>query len=528
MLSIFFYRLYDRKQTINSFEWLISDYEYYKSRYSTPTKLISPIEKKHETESLISTTKKTPKKKAKSNDTSEVSLGHSKLNLSALYKWLEEKKWSYCIWMSKLNRDHNINPMGRLDPDGVTFTKLINGLGLTFSNTNTWENVIGKKDGLYFSFSCNKYGCLRFWINEYLSFDKFFELLQEKLKCCNLTTEEFKEIIECLEDDEKKKLFLLETANLTGPRDIIKEKFNKACLIYKKVSFNGLYLPIKVKIDKSKGPFETEFIGPYTPTRLLQDVTVNSVEVVESIGVLDSKLDSCLQIGFANNEHAEKTEKSIVNIESSLGSMQQLVMPREEVLVEFSEIDGRLFNLDIKTDIQHAETKTHFIDVLKASRNNANNISELIELLEQEIPELKVNFKEVIFENIEPVIAGQRVISEKIEDTKNKIDDLKNIVSEKFESLQEYLSKEFQDVKIKNKNAFYLIVRKLHQIPGLTVSEILDELNVSKTTVYSYFKKLQERELIDFIISKKLVPGRPSRVYNLTKKAKKILNKIKK
>ena len=500
---------------------LISDYEYYKSRYETPTKLISPIEKKHDTETLISTAKKIPKKKAKSNDPSEVSLGHSKLNLSALYEWMGKMKWSYCIWMSKLNRDHNINPMGQLNPNGKTFTKLINGLGLTFSNQNTWENIIGKKDGLYFSFSATKYGFLRFWINEHLSWEKFFELLQEKLKCCNLTTEEFKEIIECLEGDEKKKLFLLETANITGPRDIVEKNFNKACLIYKKVYSDGLYLPVKVKIDKSKGPHETEFIGPYKPTRTLQECTVNPLAVTEGIGYLDSKLDSTLQVSLINNEHLEKTEKSIINIESSLGSMQQLVIPKERVLVEFSEVNGRLFNLDIKTDIQHVEVKTHFRDLLKASLNNSNNISELIALLEQEIPELKINFKEVIFENIEPLFAGQRLITE-------KIDDLSGVISEKFESLQEYLSKEFNDVKIKNKNALYLIVRKLHQIPNLTVSEMLSELNVSKTTVYSYFKKLQERELIDFMTLKNSKPGRPPKFYNLTKKTKKILNKIKK
>ena len=446
------------------------------------------------------------------------------MDLSALYNWLEEKKWSYCIWISKIDRDHNINPLGQLDPSGSAFTKLIDGLGLTFLNRNGWESVIGKKDGLYFSFSCNKNGYLRFWINEKLSWELFFDLLQERLKACNLTTEEFKEIIEALEDDEKKKLFLLETANVIGPRDIIEREFNKACLVYKKAYFKGLYLPVLVKIDKSKGPFEIEFQGADGPTRRLEDVTVRAFETVQSLGHLEFLQKSNLEVNIANNELLEKNEKSIINVESSLGSLQQLVMPKEEVLVEFSEIDGRLFNLDIKTDIQHVEVKTHFRDLLKASLNNASNISELIALLDQEIPELKVNFKEVIFENIEPLFAGQRLIVKKIDETSDKITNLKNNISKKFESLQEYLSKEFQDVKIKNKNALYLIVRKLHKIPNLTVSEIFSELNVSKTTVYSYFKKLQERELIGHVISKKSRPGRPSKIYHLTKKAKDMFN----
>ena len=69
-----------------------------------------------------------------------------------------------------------------------------------------------------------------------------------------------------------------------------------------------------------------------------------------------------------------------------------------------------------------------------------------------------------------------------------------------------------------------MIVHKLHQTPNLMVSEIFSELNVSKTTVYAYFKKLQERELIDFTILKNSKSGRPSKIYHLTKKAKDMFN----
>ena len=132
-----------------------------------------------------------------------------------------------------------------------------------------------------------------------------------------------------LEDSEKKKLFYLETANLIGPREVIEREFNKACLVYKQVYFNGLYLPVRIEIDKSKGPYEIEFKGPRGPTQRLQEVTSNPFEVVQSVGVLDFKLDTAIDIGIDNNE-------ALVSVRNGLQTIQQQV----------PKVEARVFNLD--------------------------------------------------------------------------------------------------------------------------------------------------------------------------------------
>ena len=168
LILFLFRRLYDAKKPIVSFADFHHSYEYYRLRLRNSPEEI--------TDTPISTAKEISSE-TKSNDISEVSDHHSDLNLSELYKWLEEKKWEYCIWISKDDRDHNKNCQGQIDPDGVTFRKLVKGYGLTFSNQNGWETIIYKKAGLYFSWAINKNGHIRFWINEKLSWELLFRLL---------------------------------------------------------------------------------------------------------------------------------------------------------------------------------------------------------------------------------------------------------------------------------------------------------------------------------------------------------------
>lgn len=510
LILFLFSRLYDAKKPIVSFTDFYNTYEYYQFKFRN-----SPVEK---TDTLISTAKEISSE-AKNNDTSEVSVGHSELDLSALYKWLEEKKWEYCIWISKDDRDHNKNCQGQMDLEGVAFKKLVKGYGLTFSNQNGWETIIYNKDGLYFSWSINKNGICRFWINDNLSWELFFRLLHQRLKVCNLTNKELKELIECLKDQEKSKLFLLETANLIGPREIIERDFNKACLIYKKAYFDGLYLPVEVKIDKSTGPYEIEFKGAEGPTRRLQDVTVRAFETVQSLSSMEFLIDSNLQISSATNELTHSNQ-------GVLQSLQQQIISKEDVLVEFSELDGRLFNLDIKTDIQHVELRQDFKNLLKGVKNNSDNLGEAIILLDKGIQELKKNYDDVIFENIEPVIVGlssvnQNVIKSKTEITKeikNGVKEIRKDIKKVSDNLKEIIESNFKALRVRLKNNLYLLIRKLDTLPGVTAKELSNELKLSQKTIYLYLKKLQDKKLIISEIKKSTKKGRPPRIFKLKKR----------
>ena len=512
LIELIFQRLYDRKEPTILFEIIAQDYEYYQFQFKTTPEVIKPTP-------TISSGKKKPKKKGKSNDLSEVSLGHSKLNLSAIYRYLEEKKWKYCIWISKLPRDHNKSCMGQLDPGGIVFQKLIDSLGLTFSNQNGWEQIIYKSVGLYFSWAVNKNGLLRFWINDYLSWELFFEHLQKKLEICDFTSEEFKEFISVLEDSEKKKLFYLETANLIGPRDIIERDFNKACLIYPKVYFKGLYKPVKIEIDKSKGPYEIEFKGAYGPTRRVQEITTNPVAFVESIGVLDYKFDTTIDIGIANSE-------AIVNVGNGLQAIQ----------IQVPKVEARVFNLDKKVvkSIQNQKDIKKKIDLIKnilpklqnelilANNKGALERVEIRHSLVQLIYQLlrldtnfhednratKVLIEKAFFDTSNEINSAKEEIIEKLETIDNSI-------QEKFKDLQKYIESEFQNLHSRVKSNLYLTIRKMDHLPEITAKNLAAEMNVSRKTVYSYLKKLQDKKLITSEVKKNPGPGRPGRIFKL-------------
>jgi len=437
------------------------------------------------------------------------------LDLKAIREYLDEKKWKYCIWISKLARDHNKDCIGQLDTAGSVFRKLIDSFGLTFINQNGWEQVIYKKAGLYFSWAVNKNGWLRFWIHDYLSWELFFEHLQKKLEICNFTPEEFKEFIGVLEDSEKKKLFYLETANLIGPSDIIDRDFNKACLIYKQVYFKGLYLPVKIQIDKSKGPSEIEFKGAYAPTRRLQDLTANTIEVVESLGVLDYKFDTTIDIGIANN-------LAIVNVGNGLQALQMQV----------PKVEARVFNLDRK--------------IVKSIQDQKNN-SEKIDLIQKYLPELKrevslygtrgseerVDIRHSLIQLIYQLLRldshfheDQQSIQNLIEDLflnqfnslkvdlVEKIESISDSIEKKFTDIKAFMGKEFQNITSRVKSALYLIIRKIDTQPEITAKRLAFELNINRKTLYEYLRKLQDKKLINSS-TKQGKRGRPPKNYNL-------------
>lgn len=457
-------------------------------------------------------------------------MGHSKLDLSAIYRFLEKGKWKYCIWISKLPRDHNKSCMGQLDPRGIVFQKLMDSFGLRFSNRNGWEQIIYKNAGLYFSFGVNKNGFLRFWINDYLSWELFFEHLQKKLEICGFTAEEFKEFIGVLEDSEKKKLFYLETANLIGPRDIIERDFNKACLVYPKVYFKGLYKPVKIEIDKSKGPFECEFKGAYGPTRRVQEVTTNPIAMTESLGVLDYKFDTTIDIGIANSEALVNVGNGVVAIQKQVPKVEARVFNLDKKIIR--SIDNQK---DIKHKIQLIQTYLPTLErlIIEANGRGAMERAEirhsLVQLIfqllrldtniHQDLIHIEKMIENLFFNTSSEINQSNENTSIKIVKAKDEIIEVLGAkieeVNEQFDTLKSFISSEFQQVKNQVKNSLYLTIRKLDHLPEITAKNLAAELNVSRKTVYSYLKKLQDKKLINSEVKKSPGPGRPGRIFRL-------------
>ncbi|MBA7514008.1 hypothetical protein ES705_06026 [subsurface metagenome] len=390
---------------------------------------------------------------------------------------------------------------------------------MTFSNQNGWEQIIYAKEGLYFSWAVKKNGLLRFWIHDYMTWELFFKLLQKKLEICNFTPEEFKEFIDVLQDSEKKHLFRLETANLIGPREVVEREFNKACLIYKQTYFGGLLLPVLIKIDKSKGPNENEFIGANGPTRRLQDVTVRAFETTQVLGRLEFLQDSNLQMSAA-------THDVVINMNNNLCTIQQQV----------PKVEARVFNLDKKVvkSIQNQKDIKKRIElirnilpkiqnelILANSRGALERVEirhSLVQLIYQ-LLRLDTNFHKdnratkVLIENA--FFDTSNEINSAKDEIIEKLETIDNSIQEKFKDLQKYIESEFQNLHSRVKSNLYLTIRKLDHLPEITAKNLAAELNVSRKTVYSYLKKLQDKKLITSQVKKTPGPGRPGKIFKL-------------
>lgn len=525
IIDFIIYDLYTRKRPLVEFWKIQLTFESLQRKYQNqPTFSIGK--------------KKDPSPGEKINDVNEDSLGHSNsptnLNFKELYTWLEENKWSYNIWISKLDRDHNKNCMGQMDPGGSAFQKLVTGYKLRFENQNTWETIVKKDQGLYWSWAMNINGYVRFWINDNLSWELFFDTLHKELEICNLTELELKEFIEVLKANDGKgdQLFFLETANLIGPRDVIEKHFNKACLVYKQTYYNGLYLSVLILIDKSKGPYEIEFKGPEGPTKKLQDITVRPFETVESLGRFEFLQNSNLQITSANNGMIQVLQQNMDQLKTS--------QINEDLLNDkFSKVESKLFGMEIQNELDQIQIidliqnkvwprlKDNLTLIKNENDYEHSKVRQYLANLIASILNLDTNINNSITSsqtNIEDLVI--QTSNDIRTDLSNKIDVLDQNISNRFDNLEKLVYSEFKQVKFRVKNSLYWILQKLDLIPGLTAKEIANELKVSQKAVYSYLKQLQDRNFIYSQSTKKTKkPGRPPAIFKLNLKT--ILKKLK-
>lgn len=533
-----------------------------------------------------------------------------KIDVEKLYEWLIKAQWDYSIWVSEINRDHNIQTIGKIDPESETFKKIVRGLNIEF-NGNTWTTIIHAHDGLYFSSSLNSNGFIRFWINEHLSLARFFKNLQDKLLPCHLEIKEFKELIETIgitengNFDERQRLFLLltendreklkeyltlirekgmqqlETANLIGPAHVIAQYFNKACLVCKNILYKGVYVPILIKVDKSKGPFEIEYFGPEGPTRRVQDAVARALSVANSLGEFERALEFLLEVGCANNALAAENnallkahDKKFENIEKGLIALQE--QATSELTSTYHDLGlqqrliEKLSNQEKAMGAHYERTSETLDDAVNGFNNAAqsfertirgvkeefnttrDHIQEKFEILRFEMDLMKTDLATKLHSIAEQNIFNHHEINKKVDDLEininSKIDakfsDFEAIINEKFENsrsdrkenlqviletLNEKLGPALADAvgpTIDNAiEAAGFIVR--NNIIAHLISDLQEELGKSRSSIYNYLKQLWEKGLLKRIIVKSNKKGRPTTLFLPLQFIKKLKNKNK-
>jgi predicted transcriptional regulator len=156
------------------------------------------------------------------------------------------------------------------------------------------------------------------------------------------------------------------------------------------------------------------------------------------------------------------------------------------------------------------------------------NITTGVQIVQDQSEEVKKDLKQHITEENDLLLDGQTHIVSKIDTLEKSI---KKEIKESKNQIIEHFSQEINAFRSEYVNNLYLILRAIQKVPNLTTKELIaalkKELNVSKGTIYKYFRQLQEKELVEANSLKlREGPGRPSKIYNLTKKAKELLKNV--
>lgn len=165
------------------------------------------------------------------------------------------------------------------------------------------------------------------------------------------------------------------------------------------------------------------------------------------------------------------------------------------------------------------------IERTKIRDNLANLIVEILNLdtnIQGNLNETKKMVEDLFLDTSSEIQNVKEEIIQKIETSVE-------LINKNIDNLKNYIFDEFTQVRSQVKNALYLTLRKLDQIPGLTAKKLSGELKVSQKTVYSYLNKLQDKNLIHSEIKVSSGPGRSPKIFKLNlQKLIKIIKKRKK
>ncbi len=473
---------------------------------------------------------------------------HENINDIPNYNFPElqrERLEYYGIWISQVALRHFQSLKVRLDASGSIFQKIETHFNPSYNTKNNYTAISKdekKNLGICFSFHFTKYGYLRLHVSmpkEERDIERFvkdfFNIFKLKV---GLTDEEIIELMESLYLERKNELaFKIHEARGIGPKKTIDEKFKGAKIKVTEVHWFG-QPEYKAGIDYS------DLMKPHIEAEGPADQVCRFMGLTAGIPEMVSNLTDIREVGYRTRNEVNVNTQGI-------GQLSRMVMPKEDVLAEFSEIDAKMGIYDLNQEIRHVETKQLFKEAIKGILNNSNNLGQTLLTLDESLKEVKDELKQDLLEFEGDVVTGLNLINSNVDNTRkkmvsivdntkndvnsnvdntrnhlsNKIDGLeKNIVS-RFDSQDKFLAAEFKNIRFRIKNSLYLILRKLEKVPGMTAKKLHSELKVSKKTLYNYLKILQDKKLIVPVKKISNSRGRPPNVFRLNFKT--IYKKIK-
>jgi len=391
---------------------------------------------------------------------------------------IESKKIEMAIWISKIKRDHNYDPMGRIDEFSDLFKKLVDHYNLTFLNKSGYDRLVGKNDGFCFSMTMNKSGHIHLWVNQtrgYYDWTLFIKQFFNEFQF--LSFDEQSQLLQCFEYS-RNKLFILETAKTIGPKSLIDANWKGACVACKRLIWKGKFNDVMVWIDYSKGPAEIEFHGAEGPCRLMQELLTMPYEIAESMGRFESILEEFLtqfefiEQGFMDLSQtiAKNHDALIQNIKESKsqeGTHFDILSSNQRGII--TTLDNRFNDVDFQLQQIYDQNSGNQIVLLDSIHNNHEEVIQVVQYTSNKM------------------LSGLEVLDKKID---SKFDDLYREIVEMMDTHNE-----------KFKNNLYLVIRAIHNIPGATINEISqffnsEDIDIKIKQIYAYVKRLENEGLI--------------------------------
>lgn len=371
-------------------------------------------------------------------------------------EWIQEKKVDLGVWISRICRDHNINPNGKLDPASNLYKEIVKYYGCYFGNGSLFDYFVPKSKGLSFVMSMNKTGYLRLWINSKIDWNTFLEHFFNEFKF--LDFEDQSRLLECFEMHNRE-VFLLETSNIIGPGPLIDDQFKGSLILVKRLPYRGNLHDIQIWIDYSTGEPEIEFRGPEGSCKRLQEIVSRPMEVAKTFGYIETILDTYL----SSFELIDRKQNDIAqSINTKFSGLQSIIEEKHEETRGF-------FNKQLDQNQQ----------LIQVTKKQTDTMQDRFDAQDQSIAELDQTVRWAQYDTVENV----RQVSEKLND------------------LEMHIDLKFEDQNQTFRNNLYVVLHAIRKMPGTTANHILKTINkkkkiMSKTSLYDSLKELRESNII--------------------------------
>jgi DNA-binding PadR family transcriptional regulator len=427
-------------------------------------------------------------------------------------------------------------------------------VGYSVRNTATpIDKELQEQLGICFTMQSSRKGYIKFHLKKYTGWELFIEHYHAVFGDLLSNDEQAELLRQMINEKDRENTFeYVHVAREIGPKPVVDEDFKGAHAIIKYTSIDGGRIIINVKVDYSNpaNP-EIEGEGP-------KDQTENLLEIVSRPAAVNKTFDGIATAVIDNRNTLREIDCTMKRIQHAVPNTGQVLLSSQKGLHQdhlalqkdqefyFNEIDTSIkaSTLQLSSELDTVKnTQRQHLEIDKTLAESARYFlqNQGIIIKRQDLLKTKINtlneFNDASFGFIqEDLTKGLEDVNKNIFNAQNKI--LEKIeakgdeLADKIDSVQALLKRELNTHRQEYLNRLTVVVETINRLPQRTskqlIKDLTEMLDVSKSTIYRYFRKLREKDLIkthDLKITQG--PGRPSRFYLLTKKFKEILRKIK-